>query len=216
MNVILYGPPGAGKGTQASKIVSELGYVQLSTGELIRNEIKSGSEFGNRAKLIIESGEFVDNFTVNSMVKNFLIKNKNVQGIIFDGFPRTINQAEELDSMLFNLNKQVDLVISLKVNDDQVVDRILGRITCYSCGENYHEKFNPPKNNKCYICGGSNFNKRSDDTEEIIKTRLLEYYKQTEPVLSYYDDKKVVFEIDGIQSPEDVFKEIKARLTKKT
>ena len=210
MNLILLGPPGAGKGTQAKWLEDHYGIKQLSTGDMLRSEVSSGSELGKQAKEVMESGGLVSDELILSMIFSSM-KNKDYKsGCILDGFPRTTPQAEALDKMLVENDIIIDHVIEMKVDDEAMVERITGRYTCSQCGTGYHDLFKKPRVQEvCDNCGGINFVRRADDTDETVRSRLTNYHEQTEPIISHYRDKGILRTIDGMLAIDDVTKQIK-------
>jgi adenylate kinase len=209
MNVILLGPPGAGKGTQAERLVKEYGLVQLSTGEMLREEVKAGSELGKKAKAIMDSGALVPDDMIIAMISG-KIDTVGGKGIILDGFPRTTAQADALDKMLAQKGLKLDHVIQLKVDEDALVDRLAGRFSCAKCGAGYHDKFHTPKKEGvCDRCGSTEFTRRSDDRPEAVRARLEVYRQQTAPILPYYEKKGALKSIDGMGEMDEVYKRIK-------
>jgi len=211
MNVILLGPPGAGKGTQAQHLIAERGLVQLSTGDMLRQAIKSGSPVGLRAKAIMEAGELVPDEVVNQLIADRLDgpEKDSAHGFIFDGYPRTEAQAESLDSLLAGRGLKLDHVIELNVDEDALVDRITGRFSCAKCGEGYHDRYKLPKVPElCDVCGSDQFKRRPDDTEETVRTRMAEYRAKTAPILPYYDSRGLVRRIDGMAAIDAVKRSI--------
>jgi adenylate kinase len=211
MNVILLGPPGAGKGTQAQHLIVERGLVQLSTGDMLRQAIKSGSPVGLRAKAIMEAGELVPDEVVNQLIAARLDgpEKDSGRGFIFDGYPRTEAQAASLDSLLVERGLNLDHVIELLVDEDALVDRITGRFSCAKCGEGYHDRYKLPKvDDLCDVCGSDQFKRRPDDTEETVRTRMAEYRAKTAPILPYYDARGLVRRIDGMAAIDAVKRSI--------
>ena len=207
MNIILLGPPGAGKGTQAGRLIAERGLVQLSTGDMLREAIKAGSPIGLRAKVIMEAGELVPDEVVNELIANRLDQPERYSGsgFIFDGYPRTEAQAVSLDALLAERGMKLDHVIELLVNADALVDRITGRFSCAKCGEGYHDRYKSPKiETLCDICGSDQFKRRPDDNEETVRTRLAEYRAKTAPILPYYDARGLVRRVDGMADIKQV------------
>jgi adenylate kinase len=209
LNLILLGPPGAGKGTQAKKLTDERGLVQLSTGDMLRAEVASGSPLGIEAKKIMDAGQLVSDAIVIGMIDGRTDKPDTAKGVIFDGFPRTVAQAEALDAMLQKKGKKIDAVIELKVDDAALVERISGRFTCAKCGTGYHDKFaRPKKDGICDKCGSTEFTRRADDNAETVKARLVAYNQQTAPILPYYRAKGVLHAVDGMSDMSEVAKQI--------
>lgn len=209
MNLILLGPPGAGKGTQATKIEKDYGAIQLSTGDMLRAVVASGSELGLEAKKIMDEGGLVPDEIMVKMIEERISKDDCKEGFILDGFPRTTAQAEALDEMLSRLGKGLDAVIEIKVDDGALVERISGRFSCKSCGEGYNKKYKLPSvKDVCDKCGGSEFYQRSDDNAETVSARLKSYHAQTAPLIPYYKDKGILQTVDGMMSIDDVMKDI--------
>ena len=209
MKLILLGPPGAGKGTQAMRIVEKLGIVQLSTGDMLRAAVKSGSELGLKTKAIMESGKLVPDEIMIDMIKDRIAEADCKNGFILDGFPRTLAQAEALDVMLGKLGKSLDAVVEIQVNDDVLVKRIAGRFTCGKCGEGYNKELKPlKKEGVCDKCGANDFKFRDDDQESIVASRLKAYHGQTAPLIPYYKEKAILFSVDGMKNIDDVTADI--------
>jgi len=209
MNLVLLGPPGAGKGTQAKRLQDQRGLVQLSTGDMLRAAVAAGTELGRKAKDIMERGELVPDDIVIGLIAEHMDTDKGGKGFILDGFPRTIPQAEALDQLLAARGKRVDRVIVLDVDDDKLVERITGRFTCATCGEGYHDLYKRPNvEGVCDKCGGTEFKRRPDDTEEVVRSRLKAYYGQTEPLIGYYKAQGKVRAVDGMTDIATVQKEI--------
>ena len=209
MNLILLGPPGAGKGTQAKKLTDERGLVQLSTGDMLRAEVASGSALGQEAKKIMDAGQLVSDAIVIGMIDGRTDKPDTAKGVIFDGFPRTVAQAEALDAMLAKKGKKIDAVVELKVDDAALVERISGRFTCAKCGTGYHDKFaRPKKDGICDKCGSTEFTRRADDNAETVKARLVAYRQQTAPILPYYQAKGLLHSVDGMADMSEVARQI--------
>ena len=212
LNIILLGPPGAGKGTQAARLQAERGMVQLSTGDMLREAVASGSPIGLKAKAIMERGELVSDAIVSALIGERLDAAAD-QGAIFDGFPRTRAQAEALDLLLTERGRRLDHVIELAVDEEELVKRIVGRFSCARCGTGYHDSFRPTKApGVCDVCGSTEFKRRKDDNEETVRTRMAEYRAKTEPILPYYDARKLVRRVDGMASVEQVGAQIDAIL----
>jgi len=198
MNIILLGPPGAGKGTQARRLVDERGMTQLSTGDMLRDARTSGTNMGRKVAAVMDRGDLVTDEIVIGLIEEKL--NGGVPGgVIFDGFPRTLAQADALGALLARKGTGLDAVIEMQVDDDALVQRITARSTCGDCGEVYNDVSKPiPSDGKCTNCGGTQFNRRSDDNEESLRTRLLAYYKLTSPLIGYYHAKGRLKSIDGL------------------
>lgn len=212
MRIILMGPPGAGKGTQAANLVKEFGCAHISTGDIFRKALKEQTKYGVIAKYFIQFGHLVpDDYTI-AMVRDHLKENEFPNGFILDGFPRTIIQARELESIAKEFNFKIDAVLNLAVDFDKLTKRLSGRRTCKECGATYHVEFNPPKQaGICDKCGGELY-QRPDESEEAVKVRLDTYTKQTAPLIDYYTMKGEITNINGDQSMENVFSEIKRSL----
>jgi adenylate kinase len=213
MNLILLGPPGAGKGTQAKAIAAKRGLIQLSTGDMLRAAVEAGSPIGRKAKAIMDSGDLVPDEIVVEIIAARLDEPDCKAGVIFDGFPRTLAQATALDKVLKRKKRKLDAVIELKVNDDQLVDRIAGRFTCSTCGTGYHDRFRQPRRaGVCDVCGGTSFQRRPDDRAETVSRRLLVYYRETSPLIGYYYCKGSLRSVDGMGGIEEVAAAIEAQL----
>ncbi len=209
MNVILLGPPGAGKGTQAKRLEKRHNLVQLSTGDMLRAAVASGSDLGQKAKALMDAGHLVPDDLMIAMISDRIDQPDCANGFILDGFPRTTAQAEALDSMLAEKGLKLHSVIEMKVNDAILVDRITGRYTCAKCGAGYHDTFQKPKvPGVCDNCGGTEFKRRADDNEETVRTRLDAYHAQTAPILPYYSDKGVLKAVDGMAGIDEVTDQI--------
>ena len=212
MNIILLGPPGAGKGTQARRLVEERGMIQLSTGDMLRDAKDSGTEMGERVAKVMAAGELVTDDIVIGLIEEKL-QGDNAGGFIFDGFPRTLPQADALGELLTKYGKTLDAVIEMRVDDDALVKRITGRFTCGNCGEVYHEVTKrPAKEGVCDVCGKSDMKRRADDNEESLRTRLMEYYKKTSPLIGYYYAKGDLRSVNGLGEIEEVAAEIATAL----
>jgi len=205
MNIILLGPPGAGKGTQARIIEKERGLVQLSTGDMLRAAVAAGTEVGLRAKEVMEAGGLVSDEIVIGIISDRIDEPDCQNGFILDGFPRTLPQAAALEELLKSKGKHLNAVIEMRVDDEKLVERITGRFTCGDCGEGYHDKFRMPKTEgQCDNCGSSNFKRRADDNEETLRTRLLSYYKETSPLVGFYFAKDHLRTLDGTADMSEV------------
>ncbi|WP_227271745.1 adenylate kinase [Roseobacter weihaiensis] len=212
MNIILLGPPGAGKGTQARMLVEKRGMVQLSTGDMLREAKDSGTEMGQIVADVMARGALVTDEIVIGLIKEKL-ETVKANGFIFDGFPRTLAQADALGDLLEAEGQTLDKVVEMRVDDEALVARITARSTCAACGEVYNDQTKPiPADGKCSNCGATEFKRRADDNEESLKTRLMEYYKQTSPLIGYYYAKGVLSRVDGLGAIAAVQGEIKAVL----
>jgi adenylate kinase len=213
MNIILFGPPGAGKGTQAKKLVDFYGIPQISTGDILRANVRDGTELGLAAREYMDKGELVPDEVLIGIIKNRLKEQDCEKGFILDGYPRTLPQADSLAVLLDELDKPIDVVLNLEVPDEELVERISGRLMC-NCGASYHRTFNPPKKEGfCDICGGEVF-QRADDKEKAVQNRLNVYTKQTEPLIDYYAKQGILVTLDGTKDINEVFEDIKAVLKK--
>jgi adenylate kinase len=209
MNLILLGPPGAGKGTQASRLVRTHGLVQLATGNMVRAAIASGSELGQRIKAIYDAGRLVSDDIIVAMIAERIAAPDTVNGFILDGFPRTVPQAEALDSMLAAQGKKLDRVILMEVDEGVLIDRLSGRFSCPECGATYHERLNRPRvERKCDDCGPVEFVRRADDRPEALATRFAAYRNQTAPLLPYYRARGILRTVDGMAEIDEVARQI--------
>lgn len=209
MIIILLGPPGSGKGTQAKRIQQTHGLVQLSTGDMLRAETNSDTQFGRRVKAIMDSGELVPDETMIEMIDRRITQPDCRKGFILDGFPRTVPQAEALDAMLARRGLELDHVILLDVDEAALVDRLSGRFTCGQCGASYHDRYNRPKRDGvCNGCGGTEFTRRADDRPEAVWARFEVYRRQTAPILPYYGARGILRRVDGMADIDTVTCEI--------
>ncbi len=212
LDIILLGPPGAGKGTQAQRLQANRGLIQLSTGDMLREAVAKGTPVGIKAKAVMAAGELVSDAIVSALIGERL-DSAGGHGAIFDGFPRTRHQAAALEILLGERGRTLDHVIELVVEEEALVERITGRFTCARCGAPYHDRFHPPKvAGTCDACGGHEFRRRPDDNEQTVRTRMAEYRAKTAPILPYYEDKGLVRRVDGMQSVEQVAAAIDAIL----
>ena len=212
LNIILLGPPGAGKGTQAARLQATRGMIQMSTGDMLREAVASGSPIGLQAKAIMERGELVSDAIVSALIGERLDR-AGGHGAIFDGYPRTQAQAEALDLLLAERGRSLDHVIELEVDEDELVRRIVGRYTCANCGAPYHDEFKQPAvSGVCDVCGSTEFKRRPDDNEQTVRTRMAEYRAKTAPILPYYEQRGLVRRVDGMASVDEVAAQIDAVL----
>ena len=212
IHIILLGPPGCGKGTQAQKLIREFGFVQLSTGDMLRAAISKGTEIGMQAKSIIDKGELVSDEIVIGIVRDRIFSTECECGYMLDGFPRTLAQAEKLDQILSDRNQKIDVVFRLCVPDDMAIRRIAGRRFHITSGRSYNIEFNPPKIEGRDDITGEKLVQREDDKEEIVQSRLNTYHELTEPLVRYYQKQGILKAIDGTGSPENIYAEIKKTL----
>ena len=214
VNIILLGPPGAGKGTQAKRLVDERGMVQLSTGDMLREARSSGSEMGKRVAQVMDRGELVTDDIVIGLIEEKLTQAEGA-GFIFDGFPRTLPQADALGRLLDKVGQSLDAVIEMQVDDAALVARITGRVTCGGCGAVYHDQTHPTRvDGVCDACGSKDLRRRADDNEASLRQRLMEYYKKTSPLIGYYYAKGQLSTIDGLAEVEAVADAVRKVLDK--
>ena len=203
--LILLGPPGAGKGTQARMLEEKFGLVQLSTGDLLRGAVAAGTEAGKAAKAVMEAGQLVSDAIVIAVLKDRLEEGDTGKGVILDGFPRTIAQAEALDSLLAGKGQKITAGISLEVEDEAMIERISGRYTCAKCGEGYHDTFKKPAvAGVCDVCGSTEFKRRADDNAETVRSRLVAYHAQTAPLIEFYKARGVLAEVEAMGSIDEI------------
>jgi adenylate kinase len=205
MNIILLGPPGAGKGTQAARLVAERAMVQLSTGDMLRAAVKEATPVGLQAKAVMDAGALVSDEIVSALIGEALDRMGAEQGAIFDGYPRTAAQAESLDRILSERGRRLHNVIELEVDEEALVDRITGRFTCAKCGTGYHDRYKLPKvGEACDVCGSHEFKRRPDDNAETVRTRMAEYRAKTAPILPIYEARGLVSRVDGMADMDAV------------
>jgi len=205
MNLILLGPPGAGKGTQAARLVEHHGMRQLSTGDMLRAAVAAQTPVGIKAKAIMDAGELVSDEIVSALIDAELTAMGPEVGAIFDGYPRTAQQAEQLDAILAQHGRRLDRVVELEVDEDELVRRIVGRFSCATCGAGYHDEFQRPATaGVCDRCGGTEFKRRKDDNEETVRTRMAEYRAKTAPILPLYEARGIVSRVDGMAPIDNV------------
>jgi len=213
MRLILLGPPGAGKGTQAKRLEESRGLVQLSTGDMLRAAVASGSPLGQQAKRVMEAGELMPDEIIIDMIAERIGQPDCRNGFVLDGFPRTTRQAAALDEMLGRKRAALDAVIELTVDEDALIERISGRFSCAKCGAGYHEKYKRPKvDGVCDVCGSTEFSRRKDDNAETVAARLEAYRGQTAPILPYYQERSLLRRVDGMADMNEVTRQIEAAL----
>jgi adenylate kinase len=205
MDLILLGPPGAGKGTQAQRLAAQHGLLQLSTGDMLRAAVKAGTEVGKRAKAIMDAGNLVPDEVVIGIISDRLDQADTKNGVILDGFPRTLQQAAALDRLLSEKKRRLAVVIELKVDDAKLIERLAGRFTCAKCGAGYHDRFKPTKvKGVCDVCQSTEFKRRPDDNAETVGNRLMVYYRETSPLTGYYFCKGNLRTVDGMGAIDDI------------
>jgi len=213
MNIVLLGPPGSGKGTQAKMIAEKYGVVHISTGDILRENVRNGTALGVEAKKFMEAGKLVPDSLLIDIIKDRLAKDDVKNGWMLDGYPRTMPQAEAMDKILPNLGQKIDVVLNIDVPDEELVKRVTGRRMC-KCGATYHVQFNPPKvEGKCDACGGELY-QRADDTEETVKERVQAYHAQTQPLIDYYDKRGIVATVLGVGDIKAIFGKVAEALDK--
>ena len=208
MNIILFGAPGSGKGTQAEKISKEFNLLKVSSGDLLRNEIVKNTSLGIKIKEIVNKGSLVSDDIINNLIKNILSQKQYFNRLIFDGYPRTLNQVKNLELLIKKFNQKILCILCLNVDKEKIIKRVIGRQICSKCGQTFNEFFNPPDKSN-YECGLKFLEKRSDDQEKTIKIRYETYLKQTAPIINFYKDKKLVHEINGEGEISSIYEEIR-------
>ena len=213
MNLILLGPPGAGKGTQAKQLEERHGLVQLSTGDMLRAVVASGSALGQEAKRVMEAGQLMPDAVIIKMIAERIEAPDCRKGFVLDGFPRTRGQAAALDAMLAEHGARLDRVVELAVDEAALVERIAGRFACAKCGAGYHDRFKQPRvPGVCDVCGNTTFTRRKDDNAETVTARLVAYHDQTAPILPYYEERGLLSRVDGMAEPDIVTRQVEVAL----
>ncbi len=214
MNIILLGPPGAGKGTQAGLLEDKFDMVQLSTGDMLRAAVKAQTEVGKKAKAVMDAGELVSDAIVSGIIGDRLDELGPDKGVIFDGYPRTAAQAHALDEILSERGRKLDHVIEIAVDEDALVDRITGRYTCANCNAGYHDRHKKPSTEGvCDVCASTEFKRRPDDNEDTVRTRMTEYRGKTAPILPIYEERNIVSRVDGMGGIDEVSDALNAILS---
>lgn len=215
MNLVLLGPPGCGKGTQSKRLQDAFGLVQLSTGDMLRAEVKAGSDIGRQADAIMKAGQLVPDSVIIGIMDRRLEGDGGKKGFILDGFPRTVPQAEALEEMLTAKKLELDVVVSLEVDDEAMIERISGRFSCGKCGAGYHDSFQRTKvEGVCDVCGGTEFIRRKDDNAETVRERLKAYHAQTKPIIAFYDARGLVQRVDGMGLIDEVTERLQSVIDK--
>ena len=212
MNIILLGPPGVGKGTQADNMVKNFNLYKISTGDLVREEIKKNTDLGRKIKSKIDQGLLVSDDIISDLIVKILSNKKNINGLVFDGYPRNLNQVKSLDSLIKKYNQKISCALSLNADKETTIKRALGRLICTKCGLTFNKYFNPPKKEK-YNCGLNHLKARSDDSEKTIKNRIEIYTNKTLPILDYYEDQKILYKIDATGEINKIYEEIRGIIT---
>ena len=212
MNIILFGPPGAGKGTQADNVVKNFNLYKISTGDLLREEIKKNTDLGKKIKTKIDQGLLVSDDIINNLMAKILSSKENINGFIFDGYPRNLSQAKSLDALIIKYNQKISCALSLNIDKETIIKRVLGRLVCTKCGLTFNKYFNPPKKEK-YNCRLNYLKTRSDDSEKTIKNRIGIYSSKTLPILDYYEDQKILHKIDATGEISKIYDEIHGIIT---
>ena len=212
MNIILFGPPGAGKGTQADNIVKNFNLYKISTGDLLREEMKKNTDLGKKIKTKIDQGLLVSDDIINNLIVEILSSKKNINGLIFDGYPRNLNQVKSLDSLINKYNQKISCALSLNIDKETIIKRVLGRLVCTKCGLTFNKYFNPPKKEK-YNCRLNYLKTRSDDSEKTIRNRIEIYTNKALPILDYYKDQKILHKIDATREIDKIYDEIRGIIT---
>lgn len=212
MNIILFGPPGVGKGTQADNMVKNFNLYKISTGDLVREEIKKNTDLGRKIKSEIDQGLLLSDDIISDLIVKILSNKKNINGLVFDGYPRNLNQVKSLDSLIKKYNQKISCALSLNADKETTIKRALGRLICTKCGLTFNKYFNPPKKEK-YNCGLNYLKARSDDSEKTIKNRIEIYTNKTLPILDYYEDQKILYKIDATGEINKIYEEIRGIIT---